>query len=53
MIAATVELTLNPAPLVGEPKLNPTVPIPASAKNQSSRRTNRPKTELEIPHRCL
>jgi hypothetical protein len=26
-ISATVELTLNPVPLVGDPKLSPTVPI--------------------------
>jgi hypothetical protein len=29
-IDATVELTSNPAPLVGDPKLNPTVPMHSS-----------------------
>jgi hypothetical protein len=28
-MAETVELTSNPAPLVGDPKLSPTVPIDA------------------------
>jgi hypothetical protein len=32
-ISATVELTSNPAPLVGDPKLNPTVPIKPSVAN--------------------
>ncbi len=30
MISATVELTLKPAPLVGDPKARPTVPITSS-----------------------
>jgi hypothetical protein len=30
-IDATVELTSKPAPLVGDPKLSPTVPIESSA----------------------
>jgi hypothetical protein len=30
MISATVELTLKPAPLVGDPKFNPTEPIEPS-----------------------
>ena len=32
-IEATVELTSNPAPLVGEPKFSPTVPIARSRGN--------------------
>jgi hypothetical protein len=37
-IADTVELTSNPAPLVGDPKLIPTVPIDHSlAKTQAAR----------------
>jgi hypothetical protein len=36
-ISATVELTLNPVPLVGDPKLSPTVPIVPSAVNPCSR----------------
>src|SRR5208283_5101395 len=33
-ISATVWLTLNPAPLVGDPKLRPTVPISSSPSSQ-------------------
>jgi hypothetical protein len=36
-ISATVELTLNPVPLVGDPKLSPTVPIVPSTVNPCSR----------------
>jgi hypothetical protein len=50
MIAETVELTLNPCPLVGDPKLSPTVPIAPSLANSSSRRTNHLVTGLEKPH---
>jgi len=35
-ISATVELTSNPAPLVGDPKLSPTVPIDPSMEEPSS-----------------
>jgi hypothetical protein len=35
-IWATVELTLNPAPLVGDPKANPTVPIDSSIELRCS-----------------
>ena len=35
-ISATVELTLNPVPLVGDPKLSPTVPIESSIENRCS-----------------
>ena len=35
-MAATVELTSKPAPLVGEPKLSPTVPMVASLEDWSS-----------------
>jgi len=38
-ISPTVELTLKPAPLVGDPKFSPTVPIAHSIKNLCSRRT--------------
>jgi hypothetical protein len=39
-IEATVVLTSNPAPLVGDPKLRPTVPIAPSAMKSSSRMTS-------------
>ena len=49
-IEATVELTSNPVPLVGDPKLSPTVPIAHSALNSSSRRSNGFITRLEKSH---
>jgi hypothetical protein len=49
-IVATVELTSNPAPLVGDPKFKPTAPIATSSENQSSLRTNRNRTGLEKTH---
>jgi hypothetical protein len=36
MIEATVELTSKPSPLVGDPKLKPTVPIAPSHQKGSS-----------------
>jgi hypothetical protein len=50
MIAATVALTSNPVPLVGDPKLSPTVPIAPSVKNSSSRRTTRYRDRLKETH---
>jgi hypothetical protein len=50
MIAETVELTSNPCPLVGDPKLSPTVPIAPSTEKSSSRGTSRFRPGLEISH---
>jgi hypothetical protein len=41
-ISLTVELTSNPAPLVGDPKLNPTVPIEPSITEPCSLPSNWP-----------
>jgi hypothetical protein len=49
-IEATVELTSNPAPLVGDPKLIPTVPIATSRLNFCSRRTIRHAARLKKTH---
>jgi hypothetical protein len=49
-IEATVELTSKPVPLVGDPKLRPTVPIALSPLKSSSRRTTGPVARLEESH---
>jgi hypothetical protein len=49
-ISDTVELTLKPAPLVGDPKLNPTVPIASSVLTPSSRRPTQRKAKWEKTH---
>jgi hypothetical protein len=46
-IEETVVLTSKPAPLVGDPKLSPTVPIVTSMRAWSSRRTTRCLARLE------
>jgi hypothetical protein len=50
-IVATVELTLKPSPLVGDPKLKPTIPIATSIGDSSSLRTNRHRGELGKTYR--
>jgi hypothetical protein len=40
MISDTVVLTSKPAPLVGEPKLRPTVPIDSSVFFECSRKAS-------------
>src|SRR5580698_8787393 len=52
-ICETVELTSNPAPLVGDPKLMPTVPIVPSAMNSSSRRTTWLPEELKKTYKLF
>jgi hypothetical protein len=49
-IDETVELTLKPCPLVGDPKLIPTVPIAPSPVNLSSPRTTDGLGRLEKAH---
>ena len=46
-IDATVELTSKPAPLVGDPKFNPTVPIASSTENSCSRGTTAAEAHWE------
>jgi thiamine-monophosphate kinase len=46
----TVVLTSNPVPLVGDPKLSPTVPIAPSVLTSSSRTTARSQAGLKTIH---
>src|SRR5215469_1416249 len=50
MICDTVALTSNPAPLVGDPKFSPTVPMPVSVFPACSRMPIPPLSGLEPSH---
>ena len=50
-IEATVELTSNPCPLVGDPKFRPTAPISPSVKNSAAGVPRRWRIRLETSYR--